>query len=346
MKVVIDISPLSTGHKGRGIGVYTRQLIESLKRVDTKNEYILTSKPDRVRADLIHYPYFDLFFLTLPLLKNIPTVVTVHDVIPLVFPEHYPPGLRGRIKLKIQKWSLNGATRIITDSDQSKNDIAKNLKIPKGKIERVYLAGSHQIIKQPKEVVETIKKRYSLPHNYWLYVGDINYNKNIPGLLRAFITLPPSENLVLVSKAMAGGSKEAEEIHGLIRELHIEKRVIILDKIPQDPAEELAAVYSGASWYVQPSFYEGFGLPVLEAMQCEVPIVASTGGSLPEITRGAALAFEPAENKALEAVLEKAMNLDLSKKRVMIEKGIDVAKSFTWEETARKTIEVYQEALM
>ena len=101
MKVAIDISPLEGDHRFRGIGTYTQQLVEALKKVDKKNVYLLTTKPASSDADVVHYPYFDFFFLTLPLNRKAPTVVTIHDAIPLVYPQHYPPGIMHRENLPV-----------------------------------------------------------------------------------------------------------------------------------------------------------------------------------------------------------------------------------------------------
>ena len=143
MKVVIDISPLQTGHKTRGIGIYTRELSQGLRKVDKINSYILTTRPHQVKqVSLIHYPYFDLFFHTLPIQKRTRTVVTIHDVIPLIFPLWFKPGLRGRFHLFLQKLALKKVDAVITDSHNSKTDIVKYLKVPADKIHVVHLAVS------------------------------------------------------------------------------------------------------------------------------------------------------------------------------------------------------------
>src|SRR5258706_5833567 len=100
MNIAIDITPLETGHSGRGVGIYTKNLIESLQKYEKKHTYILFTPKQGVpkNTDIVHYPYFDPFFLTLPLIKTKPSVVTVHDLIPLVFPEKFPPGIRGYMK--------------------------------------------------------------------------------------------------------------------------------------------------------------------------------------------------------------------------------------------------------
>src|SRR3989344_6832143 len=130
MKVAIDISPISksstSAHKVRGVGMYINFLVENLAKYDQKNEYIFVEDCKFPKdADLIHYPYFDPFFRTLPLRLNQKFVVTVHDLTPLVFPTHFPAGIRGKINWQIQKNLLKKAAFVIADSKCSKKDIEK-----------------------------------------------------------------------------------------------------------------------------------------------------------------------------------------------------------------------------
>src|SRR5688500_16619599 len=129
MKIAVNTLPLKTAHKDRGIGFYTNNLVENLKK-DSQIELQEFDSLSEVRdAEVVHYPWFDLFFKTLLVQKSIPTVVTIHDVMPLRFKEHYPIGIRGKINLYLQKRALKKCSAIITDSNASKNDIIKYLKI-------------------------------------------------------------------------------------------------------------------------------------------------------------------------------------------------------------------------
>jgi glycosyltransferase involved in cell wall biosynthesis len=345
MKIVIDISPLSGGHKLRGVGMYTRNLVAALRQVDTENEYVLTSKPERVTADLIHYPYYDFFFQTLPFRKIKPTVVTIHDTIPLIYPKYYPPGLRGKIRSWLQQNSLKSVTAIITDSNRSKKDIERYLKQPTEKIHRVYLA-----VNKPdetltgKEVGEILSK-YQIKTPYYLYVGDINYNKNIPGLIKAWAAVDLPAQLVIVSRAMAAEIPEAREIRRLITKLGMESKCTVLTNVPLDPKKELEAIYQGAAWYIQPSFYEGFGLPVLEALSLGTPVMVSTGGSLPEITPPGAITFEPELNESLIQAFKKANKWTVEEKTRFMVEAKKWLTNFTWEKTARETIKVYEQVI-
>src|SRR3989338_6097373 len=142
MKVAIDISPLKSGHKVRGVGQYVEELRNSLIKNHSDQVFIFYDKKLDEKAELIHYPYFDPFVRSLPLFSMDKFVVTVHDLIPILFPEHFPGGVKGNLIWKIQKRSLLRAKRIITDSESSKKDIAAKLGFDESKIDVVYLGAS------------------------------------------------------------------------------------------------------------------------------------------------------------------------------------------------------------
>ncbi len=175
MRVAINTLPLKTAHRERGIGYYTSNLIEGLKKDSSiqLQEFITLSGLKNV--DIIHYPWFDLFFHTLPIRKIFPTVVTIHDVIPLVFPKNYPMGLKGRINLSLQKIALSSCKHIITDSEISKKDIIKHLKIEEKKISVIPLAADpkFKVINNDTQLLY-IKRKYHLPDQFLLYVWVIN----------------------------------------------------------------------------------------------------------------------------------------------------------------------------
>ncbi|MBI2599834.1 hypothetical protein HYW43_02870 [Candidatus Daviesbacteria bacterium] len=123
MKVAINTLTLKSAHKYRGIGYYTINLLEALKQETSVEISEFTRLSEVKDVNIIHYPWFDLFFHTLPIRRKFPTVVTIHDVIPLVFPQYYPKGLKGKISFMLQKMALSSCRYIITDSDTSKYDI-------------------------------------------------------------------------------------------------------------------------------------------------------------------------------------------------------------------------------
>jgi len=353
MKVAIDVSPLKNANFYRGVGTYTNQLIESFKLLKIRDFsfQLIESRKEIKNCDLIHYPFFDLFFLTLPLRKIRPTLVTIHDVIPLVFPENYPPGLRGLFKFQIQKMSLKGVKAVITDSENSKRDIFKYLNYPLEKIFVVPLAPS-PIFKPLKStmILHSIIVKYKLPEKFVLYVGDVNYNKNVTGLIKAFHKLKNQNSkvkdrnqnlkLVLVGKAfLEKDLKETKKILQLIKSLKLTEEII---RIGWVPSKDLVGIYNLATVYCQPSFYEGFGLPVLEAMACGCPVVSSKVSSLPEICDKAAIMVDPYNINDIVKGISKVLNYDTAQYHSQVERGLSWVRNFSWEKTARQTYKIYQ----
>jgi len=297
-------------------------------------------------VDLVHYPYFDLFFLTLPLRKLKPTVVTIHDVIPLLFPERYPRGVKGWLKFQVQKQSLRGVRAVITDSENSREDIVKYLNFRKEKIFVVPLAPGEEFrILKSNLFLFRIKEKYQLPERFVLYVGDVNWNKNVEGLIKAFAKSKiqdPNLKLILVGKAFEDKNlKETNSLLQSIKELNLINQVKILGYVP---TSDLVGIYNLATVYCQPSFYEGFGLSVLEAMACGCPVVAAKTASLPEICGKAAVMVDAGEIGKISEGLIKVIG-DHKLRRKLIQEGLKQVKKFSWEKVARQTIDVYRRVI-
>lgn len=342
MEVLINTSPLKTASAARGIGRYVSELVKSLQLISSGHKFYTSD--DRPKSfDLIHFPFFDLFFPTLPVIRKKPTVVTIHDVIPLIFKKHYPVGIRGKLAFLYQKLSLRSVSQIITDSEASKRDIAEHLKVHPDKITVVPLAASEAFVKKTQAEIEVVRKKYELPKNYVLYVGDINYNKNLPFLIMVMARIPDI-TLVLVGRAMANTKiPEGLAIKKAIDDNGSAKFVRLVTNL--ESQEELAAMYSGARAYVQPSLYEGFGLPVIEAMRCKTPVVASKGGSLPEVLADNGFLFHPRDPEECEAAIRKALRMSPETRATLVKRAYDYSQQFTWERTARETLSVYEKAV-
>lgn len=346
MNIALDASPLLSGHSFRGVGGYTKLLIEALQKYENKHSYLFFTQGQKVpkSADLVHYPYFDPFFLTLPLIQTKPTVVTVHDLIPIVFPERFSRGIRGEIKWRIQRQSLRWVNAVITDSIASKRDLIKFTGLGQDKIDTVYLAPAK--IFQPvvnEDILKKVKEKYGLPETFLLYVGDVNWNKNLPRLLEAYALLSlPNIKLVLVGKVFGDEAlKEIQAINNLIDTLGIRQSVLKPGFVAEG---DLPAIYSLASVYVQPSLAEGFGLPVLEAMACGCPVVTSRLSSLEEIAGPAVLA-NPYQFGDIVRAIKEVLSLMASQRWKLIQDGLAWVKNFSWEKTAKQTLKVYEKVL-
>ncbi len=343
MNIAIDISHLHADSRYRGIGVHAYSLYEALRNLDSPHTFSLYIDINQApNADVIHYPHFDFFAASLPWSKQAPTVVTIHDVIPLIYPQHYKPGIKGKFNYLKQRLSLQSVDHVITLSSTSKADISHYLACPPAKITSIALAGNPRLTAQKLEKIPSGLHSLAIKQPFYLYVGDINYNKNIPYLLKGFAALSQDHQLVMVSKAMANDIPEAQMIKQMIDQLKIGKRVVMATDIPAQPIEPLLWLYQHAQAYIQPSLYEGFGLPVLEALSCSTLVISSTGGSLKEFSSPAIFTIDPLDPASLTQALEKVNGLTSNKRADLVGQGIAYAQTFSWHKCAQETLKVYE----
>ncbi len=343
MNIAIDISPLTNGHSVRGTGFYLNHLKNALVEYYPNNTYnfFTESKTISKSVDVVHFPYFDPFFLTLPFIKQHKTVVTVHDLTPLVFPKDFPVGVKGFLKWQIQKRNLQQVDAIITDSKSSQKDIERICGISKEKIHVVYLAAGEQFKKLGNTEKLVIKRKYSLQDKFILYVGDATVNKNLPRLLDAVIKL--GVPLVMVGKSLADKTVDSKNLWNkdLIqaqKKVENNPLIKILGFVSDD---ELVALYNAATLFVMPSLYEGFGLPVLEAMASGCPVVCSRGGSLEEVAGEAAYFVDERNSDSIADGIYKVYT-DQNLQTKLSQEGVKQVEKFNWEKTAKQTNIVYQ----
>ncbi len=335
---------------GRGIGFYSEFLLASLRK---SKEVIFVDQNE----DIIHYTYFDLFYPTLKVNESEKVIVTIHDVTPLVLRELYPKGLKGRLNLFRQKLALKKVAAVITDSQNSKKDIEKHLNVPPHKITVTPLAADPIYQDTPSDVeLARVKKKYHLPQEFILYVGGVNPNKNLLSLIEASLSL--SIPLVLVGSEFLKAITNARSLKAKIglQSIHPELKIasMIQNLIVNSPSlyplgfvpsEELVSIYRLATLYCQPSLYEGFGLPLLEASLSKCLIVSSNTSSLPEVYPEDTLTFNPNESSSLIKTLKTALSLSSKEKESLICKAYKKALTFTWDKTAHATLAVYEHVL-
>jgi len=346
IKIAIDISPTQDGNAVRGVGYYTSNLVSALQaEIKTnpiyKNYQINLIKDWKLEIgnyNLIHYPYFDPFKLTLPKKTKTPTIVTVHDLIPRQFKSHFPVGIKGEIKWLIQKHRLQKVDKILTVSHYSKNIINKITRFNLNNIFVAHLAAdsSFKVSSDSKKLKE-IQKKYNLPSKFILFVGDINWNKNIPTLVKSCLKL----NYPLVIVGSAATKKDVPN-HPWTKDLlwlqtQKSSNLIFTGFVPD---EDLPYFYNLATVYCQPSFAEGFGLPLVQAMQSGCPIAYSQDSCLDEIMDGNGLKFNPYSQPELEKVLKEFWdNQNIREKYVKL--GLEHANTFNWQQTALQTLALY-----
>ena len=343
--VLFETSVLSGGHSARGIGAYARFLLAELEKIPELTIQKTTDPqlPAGFKPDLVHYPFFDFFFDTLPLNPLTKKVVTIHDVIPLLYPEYYQPGIKGKLRLQKQLLALKTAKAIITDSESSKIDIIRLLGVTSNKIHVIPLAANPELEPQTEQSIAKIRRKYAVPIRYLLYVGDINYNKNIPQLIKMLKFLPDSIKLVCVGRNFR--EQDIPEWHWIETQLAlsgVEKRVLFISELLTDATTDLAALYSGALAYIQPSLYEGFGLPILEAMTCRVPVVSAHNSSLVELGGERVVFAENTTAESLALAVEEVLNWSNTKRSTVARQAARYAKEYNWSKTAAKTAAVYK----
>lgn len=352
MNIAIDISPLESRrflkHRVRGTGFYIENLKKALLKYFPDNQYTFFARGEKLpnNIDLVHYSYFEPFFLSLPIFSKYKTVVTVHDLIPLVFPEHFKPGIRGVLKWQAQKLALKQSDTIITDSESSKRDIIKFAGIKEDKIRVVYLAPAEEFKKiENTPILDSIKEKYKLPEKFVLYVGDVTWNKNLPRLVEAIkkINVP----LVMVGSALA--QKDFDRTNPWNQDMLRVQEMIVNDKrfirLGFVPTEDLVAIYNLATVFAMPSLYEGFGLPVLEAMSCDCPVVTTKEGSIPEVAGDAAYYTDAYDvNDIANGIGKIYFSQKLQKEYA--KEGLIQAKKFSWQKTAQKTVQVYKTVIL
>ncbi len=347
-----------------GSGEFAFQLLEALYREDKKNKYIIYS-PVMPSVDMPKETSFwgyrvvkgrtlwtmtslskklftdrgkiDVFFSPthyLPFFTFCPSVITILDLSYI----HFPQLFKKKDLYQLKYWggrSIKQASKVITISQSSKNDIIKYYGVPGSKVEVVYPG----IKEMNKKTSEYVRLKYKIEGDYILFVGTLQPRKNVTKLIEAFsnisISKYPNISLVIVGKK----GWLYEDILSAPSKFKVEDRVKFLDFVPDS---DLPSLYKNAVCFVLPSLYEGFGLPVLEAMQHGCPVITSSVSSLPEAGGDAALYVDPENSMDIAEKIELVIK-DKTLREKMIEKGYEQVKKFSWDKSAKKTLQVLEE---
>ncbi len=286
----------------------------------------------RRNLDLLHSMAF-----VAPLLSNRPTIITVYDLSFIHFPENFPAAQRVYLT-HMTRLSCRRAVRVITISESSRQDVHRFFDIPLERID-VIRPGVDAVYRPASaEAVTAFREAEGINGRFILHVGTLQPRKNIPVLLDAFAKLAdPALKLVLVG----GKGWLFDSIFKKVTELGLQDQVHFTGYVPDD---SLPLWYSAADLFVFPSVYEGFGMPVLEAMACGTPVIASSSSSIPEAVGAAGLLFDPQNSTECAERMQNVLNNStLSGK--MRQLGLNYAKQFSWERAGKETAVVYQKAL-
>lgn len=360
-----------------GSNQYAFELIKAIYQIDKKNQYTVYL-PSPPLPDLpkerknwhyqvvsprklwnifglpraLYQQKFDIVFNPghySPLFFPAPLVVAIMDLGYLHFPEQFTKP----IYLKLKFWtglSIRRAKHILAISESTKNDIIKYYQVNPDKVSVTYLGYDREKFsdRQPVTSIQRVKKKYGIKGDYVLFLGTLKPNKNIEGLLEAFKLVISNQWLVVRKKKPVTSHQSPttlviagrkgwlfNSIFAKVKELGLKERVVFTGFVDED---DTPALMKGAKVFVMPSFWEGFGIPVVEAMACGTPAVVSNAGSLPEIVGGAGVVVNPYQPKEIARGIEEA----IGKRDDLIKKGLKQAQKFSWQECAKKTIKVLE----
>lgn len=324
---------------GWGVSV-VRKMPEPLKTLWMGTEAVLTRGRLKFQLkDLDIFHSSEVFLWDNRPGKNI---ITMHDITTVLFPQFHT---EGNIRLHDRKitFAQRLAHRIVADSHNTKNDLIRYCGIPSKKIQVIYPGCDHARYHiYPRDEVVQVLQKYNLSQGYILHVGTVEPRKNIERLIEAFEILArgmgrPVERLVLVGSA----GWLNEKIYRRIEISPLRERIVLTGPIS---ANDLPYIYNGAAVFVYPSLYEGFGLPVVEAMACGVPVITSNTSSLPEVVGDAGILVDPYDAEAFAAAIHGAL-VDQDLRREMAHKAVKRAKILSWEKTAREMLTAYKEVV-
>jgi len=349
-----------------GIGQYILHLVNSLAKIDRENEYVLLqSRKDettileqpnfrrvslwtpshhrleryslnielvRLGLDVLHSPDF-----IPPHKPSCKSVITVHDLAFLLYP-HFLTRESARYYGHIDQ-AVRWANQIIAVSESTRRDTIQHLGVPEDKITVIYEAANPIFRPVDREVArQQVHNRHGVDAPYILFVSTIEPRKNVPTLIQAVWQLLECYKAD-VHLVLAGGRGWLfEDAFAVVRELKLDSRVHFVGRVS---SEDLLFLYNAAELLAHPAFYEGFGLPPLEAMACGLPVVVSNVASLPEVVGDAGLLIDPHDVDELTVAMWRVLN-EQALRQEMRQKGLQQAARFSWERAARETLDIYR----
>jgi len=324
-------------------GKTSKKFDSKSNRIQFKNSPIKNRKICEQIWLSLHAPFdnLDLFHSTwsLPILSHKRSILTIHGLASLFYPSYFPKSYR-IYWATTKKRNAIKPIRFIAISQSTKNDFIEHFNIPESKIDVVHHGVDLEFFKRTKDEKEinAVKRKYSLPRDYILFVSALIPIKNIETLIKAYNILRGDKNYKEVGLVIAGSKGwQYDNIFRLVEDLKLNKNVIFTGYFPQ---KDLPALYSAAKMFVLPSLYEGFGIPVVEAFACGTPVIASNTSSIPEVSGDAAILFDPKRPDAIAHTMVKVLSNETTEKD-MRERGLARAKEFSWRKTAEETLESY-----
>ncbi len=317
----------------------SRQVVSGLRvpvsPFSLQQQWIFPRLLRRIGADLYHSGYYQM-----PYRLPVPALLTMHDLIPILMPDYSSPPARQLFRLLV-RLALRAVQHVLTGSHATQRDLIAHFAIPAERITVVPHAADPLFRPQPSAAVNRLRRKYDLPERFALYVGSNKPHKNLTRLVEAWPAVraaSPHTTLVVagVWDPRHGEPRQRAQALGL-GPAHIRW-------LGAMPGDDLPPLYSAATLFVFPSLYEGFGLPVIEAMACGIPVACSDVSSLPEVAGTAALLFDPTDTAAIAAALIRLFE-DVTLRAEYARFGIEQAGRFSWGKAARETLALYRSTL-
>ncbi|HKB88278.1 MAG TPA: glycosyltransferase family 1 protein [Patescibacteria group bacterium] len=350
MRVGIDVSQVVYG---TGVSVYTKNLVENLLRLDHNNEYVLFAGSLRRKADILSLLPTTKVFPIPPMLADViwnrlhmfpiekfignidvfhssdwsepPSsafkVTTIHDLYPIKFPKLINGVVRDVHKRRLS-WVFQESKRIIVPSNSTKNDLLE-IGLSENLIRVIPEAPT--LTRPNDSLIDSVKSKYGIVGDYLISIGATRL-KNTKAIVKSFHLARPGKDLKLIVVGRPSGI-----------EFPVERNVRFLGHVDSN---DLAALLSGSSGLLFASLYEGFGIPILDAFNCSVPVVTSNISSMSEVAGNAAILVDPTSIESITEGIEKVIRGP----KAYIDKGLRRVKDFSWEKTAKMTLDVYREA--
>lgn len=289
-----------------------------------------------LHAGLYHSPYY-----LMPYRPGAPAILTVYDVIPLRYPQY--SSLRSRLLFRLTtRIALRAARQVIAITENARHDFISEFGVAPSRITAIPLAADPVFRGQSEEALVTVRGKYRLPDRFVLYLGSNKPHKNLVGLVAAWVELLQDmrsrEGATGTQLVLAGAWDERYPEARKLAESQENAAIRWLGPVPD---ADLPALYGAATVFIFPSFYEGFGLPVIEAMACGAPVICSNVTALPEVAGDAALLINPSDRTALVDALGRVL-ADDGLRAEMRERSLARAGEFSWGRTAQETLAIYR----
>jgi len=321
-----------------------RLTLPDLPTLDCATSPFALSQQWRVRSILrrSHAALYHSAYYLMPYVPGVPSLVTCYDLIPLIYPQYFTATQR-LIFRTAHGLALRAAHVTLAISEATKSDLVRLFHIDPQRIVVTPLAADAHFQPPSRAAIDRVRQQHALPARYMLYFGSNKPHKNVPRLIEAFAKSGISDQGSGIELVIGGHWDERypEAKHAAAR-LGLQDVVRFIGPVKD---ADLPALYGGAELFVFPSEYEGFGLPVLEAMACGAPVVCGDRSSLPEVAGDAALLCDPRDMNSVARAIERAL-IDRDLRSALCQRSLDRAAKFSWEQTAQQTLQVYQSILV